>query len=106
MEQLLLSNLGETPYFRNGGNNILNGIMSLSFPNIEGETLLHRLDLMGIMVSTGAACDSVKTQISHVLSALGLKEDLAKGTIRISLGKNNTEEEACQIGLAIKKIIG
>ena len=106
LEQLVLTNIGETPYFRNGGDNILSGIMSLSFPNMEGEALLHRLDLMGIMVSTGAACDSVKTQISHVLSALGVKEDLAKGTIRISLGKNNTKEEACQIGLALRKIIG
>ena len=106
LEQLVLTNIGETTYFRNGGNNLLNGIMSLSFPYVEGEALLHRLDLMGIMVSTGAACDSVKTQISHVLAALGLDEEIAKGTIRISLGKNNTKEEARQIGLAIKKIIG
>lgn len=106
LEQLVLSNVGEIAYIRNGGKDLLNGIMSLSFPNIEGEALLHRLDLMGIMVSTGAACDSVKTKISHVLAALGLDEEIAKGTIRISLGKNNTKEEARQIGLAIKKIIG
>lgn len=81
------------------------GIMSLSFPGRDGEQLLHRLDLKGIMVSTGAACDSVNTQISHVLSAISMDEKLANGTIRISLGKNNTEEEAHQIGQALIDII-
>lgn len=81
------------------------GIMSLSFPGRDGEQLLHRLDLKGIMISTGAACDSVNTQISHVLSAISMDEKLAKGTIRISLGKNNTEDEARQIGKSLKEIL-
>ena len=65
----------------------------------------HRLDLMGIMVSTGAACDSKTTQVSHVLKAIGLDEKYAKGTIRLSFGKNNTLNDAKKIGLAIKKIL-
>ena len=71
----------------------------------EGEMLLHRLDLMGIMVSTGSACDSKNTRISHVLRAIGVDEDYALGTIRISLGKDNTREEAKKIAGALIKIM-
>ncbi len=59
--------------------------------------LLHRLDLMGIMVSTGSACDSKNTKITHVLRALELDKKYASGTIRISLSKDNTKEEAEKI---------
>lgn len=79
--------------------------MSISFPGRDGELLLHRLDLKGIMISTGAACDSVNTQISHVLSALDMDESVAKGTIRISLSKDNTEDEAHRIGQALCEIL-
>ncbi len=82
------------------------GILSLSFAGKSGEMILHRMDLMGIMISTGAACDSVHTQISHVIRAIGVKENFAKGTIRISLGMDNTVDEAKQIGDALVKIIG
>lgn len=82
------------------------GIMSLSFAGKSGEMILHRMDLMGIMISTGAACDSVHTQISHVIRAIGVKENFAQGTIRISLGMGNTVEEATLIGEALVKIIG
>ena len=68
--------------------------------------LLHRLDLMGISVSTGSACNSVDTEISHVLQAINLDESYAKGTIRISLGKNNTVDDVDLICSAIKKIVG
>lgn len=81
------------------------GIMSISFPGRDSEQLLHRLDLKGIMISTGAACNSVNTQISHVLSALEMDESVAKGTIRISLSKDNTEDEAHRIGQALCKIL-
>lgn len=52
-----------------------------------------------------SACDSVNTEISHVLQAIQLDEEYAKGTIRISLGKNNTEAEAEKIADALIKII-
>lgn len=81
-------------FIRNGAVQHIPGNISLSFRGADGEALLHRLDLMGICVSTGAACDTVNTQVSHVLKAMGIDEDYAKGTIRISLGKNNTIEEA------------
>ena len=76
----------------------------MSFPGKDGEAILHRMDLMGISVSTGSACDSVNTEISHVLRAIRLDEDYAKGTIRISLGKNNTEKEIERITSALIKV--
>lgn len=81
------------------------GNMSLSFGDYEGEALLHQLDLMGISVSTGSACNSETTQISHVLHEIGLSDRLAKGTIRITLGKTNTEEDIEKILSALSKII-
>lgn len=92
------------PFVRNGINH-LPGNLSLSFKGQSGEALLHRLDLMGISVSTGSACDSVNTQISHVLKAIDLDEDLAKGTIRISLSPDNTMEEMEYIADSLKRII-
>ena len=107
LEKELLSRLDAAGvvYARNGGNDTLPGLLSLSFPGQSGEALLHRLDLMGICVSTGSACDSVNTEISHVLKAIDLDESLAEGTIRISLGKNNLLEEATQIAQALVKIM-
>lgn len=52
---------------------------------------------MGICVSTGSACDSVNTQLSHVIRAIHVPEAYVKGTIRISLGKNNTAKEVQKI---------
>ena len=84
-----LKNIGIT-FVRNGGDKTLPGLVSLSFEGYEGETILHRLDLMGIGISTGSACNGRSTEVSHVLKAIGIRDSLAKGTIRISLGKNNT----------------
>ena len=92
-------------YVRNGGNEMLPGLISLSFEGKDGEAILHRMDLMGISLSTGSACNSSDTQISHVLQAIRLPEPLAKGTIRISLGKDNTIEDVDAIVSALKKII-
>lgn len=92
-------------YIRNGQEPHVPGNLSLSFKGYEGEMLLHRLDLMGIMVSTGSACDSKNTKISHVLQAIGVDKNYAVGTIRVSLSKDNTEEEAIQIAESIIRII-
>ncbi len=92
-------------YVRNGYYNHIPGNMSLSFDGLEGESILHRLDLMGICISTGSACDSQRTQISHVLKAIGMDKGLAEGTIRISFGKNNSEEDVLEIGKALVKVI-
>ena len=107
MEKALLDRLNGAGivYTRNGGSNTLPGLMSLSFPGKEGEAILHRLDLMGISISTGSACDSKNTEISHVLKAIKLDEELALGTVRISLGKYNTQEEAVRIADALIKVV-
>ncbi len=77
----------------NGSTNKIPGNISLSIADWDGEVLLHRLDLKGIEVATGSACDSVNTQISHVIQAIEVPEKYARGTIRISLGMDNTIED-------------
>jgi cysteine desulfurase len=72
----------------------LTGLISLSLPGMDAEGLLHILDLKGIAVSTGAACNAKETVISHVLRAIQLPVPLASGTIRISFSRDNTEAEA------------
>lgn len=100
----MLDNSG-VQYVRNGGPSKLPGLLSLSFPKTNGEAILHRLDLAGICVSTGSACNSKNTEISHVLQALQLEDTYAKGTIRISLGKANTEHDVEGIFNALMKIL-
>ena len=91
-------------YAINGGTNRLPGLLSLSFPEFDGEAILHRLDLAGICISTGSACNSKSTEISHVLQAIQLGDKYAKGTIRISLGKDNIEDDVEAIFKALMKI--
>ena len=67
--------------------------------------LLHRLDLKGIMVATGAACDSRSTQVSHVISSIGVPSSFAVGTIRISLSQNSSIEDVDAIAKAIVDIM-
>jgi cysteine desulfurase len=107
LEDRLLSGLRQLPisFHRNGAEPLLPGILSLSFPGFDGEAILHRMDLMGIAISTGAACDSVNTAISHVLRAIQLDERAAKGTVRISLGKDNSAEDVDAIVHGLAKIL-
>ena len=107
LEQVFLDRLNSAgiDIIRNGSENHIPGNVSVSFKGQSGEMLLHRLDLMGICVSTGSACDSKETQISHVLRAIGLDESYAKGTIRVSFGKDNTVEDAEKIARSLISII-
>ena len=66
----------------------------LSFPGLNAETIIHRLDKAGICVSSGAACAASGTEASHVLLAMGQSEEMARSAIRVSFGVCNTEEEA------------
>ena len=91
-------------YKRNGTNQMY-GIISVSFPNCDGEALLHRLDLKGIYISTGSACDSKRKEVSHVLKAIQLDKIYANGTVRISLSSLNSQEEVITIAQEIIKIL-
>ncbi len=97
LEERLLEGLSVADCIRNGAGDHVPGLVSLSFRGADGEAILHRLDLRGIAISTGAACDSVRTRTSHVIDAIGVPAEYANGTVRISFGRGNTEEEASKI---------
>ena len=71
----------------------LPSISNVSFRFVEGEGLLINLDLQGVAVSTGSACSSGSLEPSPVIRALGRNDELARGAIRFSFGKDNTEED-------------
>ena len=71
----------------------LPGNVNLCFEGIEGESLLLMLDMKGICASSGSACTSGSLDPSHVLLAIGLPHEIAHGSLRISLGDNNTEQD-------------
>ncbi|MEA3222940.1 MAG: cysteine desulfurase NifS [Thermodesulfobacteriota bacterium] len=68
-------------------------ILSVSFECVDGESIVAGLDIKGVAVSAGAACTSGEREPSHVLSAMGISPDVAFGTVRISLGRENTKED-------------
>jgi cysteine sulfinate desulfinase/cysteine desulfurase-like protein len=106
-ENVFLQRLNDAniDFIRNGNERHLPGNINISIRHTEGEMLLHRLDLKGICISTGSACDSVNTQISHVIRAIHVPDDYAKGTIRISLGWENTEDEVITMADELIKIL-
>ena len=69
------------------------GHLSISIEGIDGEALLMNLDTQGISASAGAACSSGAVKISGVLRAIGLSDDEAIGTVRITFGRKNIEED-------------
>lgn len=83
----------------------LPGFTSVSFPGHPAEGLLHLLDLKGIAVSAGAACDSKNTHISHVLKAVNATNEIARSTIRITFGAENTAHDVDAILAALRKIL-
>jgi len=66
---------------------------SIGFASVEAESILLHLDLKGIAASSGSACTTGEPEPSHVLLAMGVSPELAQGSIRISLGRENTEEQ-------------
>ena len=71
----------------------LPGNSNISIANVEGEDILFSLDEMGICASAGSACSTGNDAPSHVLTAIGLDEKMAKGALRITLGEENTKED-------------
>lgn len=83
----------------------LPGNINISFKGRSGEGIMHMLDLKGICISTGSACDSVNQQVSHVIKAIDVPVDYRKGTIRVTFGKDNTEQDAVDAANALIKMI-
>lgn len=107
MEEMFLHTLdiAKIDYILNRADAHLPGNINISVKGTSGEMLLHRLDLMGICISTGSACDSANAQVSHVIQAIGVPQEYAEGTIRISFGKDNKEHDAISVANAIVKIL-
>ncbi len=83
----------------------LPGNVHFSFPGVDGEALLLRLDLAGIACSGGSACTSGAQEPSHVLAAIGQAPELAKGGLRMTLGEENTPEEIKEVLRVLPEIV-
>lgn len=86
-------------------NRVPNNI-NFSFKYIEGESLLLNLDLKGIAASTGSACSSGSLEPSHVLLAMGVPVELAHGSLRVTLGRDNTEEDVDYFLGVLEEVVG
>lgn len=107
MERVFIETLNTlgVDFRRNGAKAHIPGNISISINGASGEMLLHRLDLKGVSVSTASACDSANTQVSHVIRAIGVSDQYAQGTIRVSFGRNNSVEESKAVAKAIAEIL-
>jgi cysteine desulfurase len=92
LERAILDNVEATAVNGSGAPRVPN-TSNIYFDYIEGEALIIALDLKGLAVSTGAACSSGAIEPSHVLTAMGLRPDRGRASIRFSLGKQNTGED-------------
>lgn len=109
LRELLISRIyKEVPYVRLNGDHKrrLPNNVNFSFQFIEGESLLIMLDMAGICGSSGSACTSGSLDPSHVLLAIGLPHEIAHGSLRLTLGEENTEEEINYVVDKIKEIVG
>lgn len=92
LENTILQNIDQVAV-NGGGASRTPNTTNLSFDCLEGEAMVIALDLKGLSVSTGAACSSGAIEPSHVLTAMGLSPNRARGSIRFSLGKQTTDED-------------
>ncbi len=98
----------EIPYCRLNGHRTrrLPGNVNFSFRFVEGESILIMLDMKGICGSSGSACTSGSLDPSHVLLAMGLKHEEARGSLRLTLSGENTREELDLVVEELKRIVG
>ena len=106
-ERLINSILSEIPGTKLNGprEGRLPNNCNISFDKIDGEALLLRLDLAGIAASSGSACTAGSQEISHVLKAIGLTYQEAKGSLRLTTGTGNTEAEIDEAVTVIHEIV-
>ena len=107
LEQSFISSLKvcRLDFRLNGAENHLPGCVNVSFRDADGEMLMHRLDLKGICISTGSACDSVDAAISHVIQATKVPVEYAEGTIRVTFGEDNTVDDAITVSKELSHIL-
>ena len=107
LRDLLIAGLREIPHSALNGDpeKRLPGNVSFCFEGIEGESLLLLLDDKGICASSGSACTSGSLDPSHVLLAIGRVHDVAHGSLRLTLGRENTREDVEQIIPAVKEVV-
>jgi cysteine desulfurase len=80
----------------------LPGTVNLAFSGMNGATLVQALDMAGVATSPGSACQSGAAEPSHVLAAMGLSDDVARGSVRFSFGRTNEES---QVGRAVEIVV-
>ncbi len=80
--------------------------LSFAIPNFDNETLMMELDERGYMVATGSACSARKVEASHVLKSMGVSDDLARSTLRVSLGRGTTRKQLEAFALELAKLAG
>lgn len=99
--------MAKVPYIRLNGHRTsrLPGNVNISFQFIEGESLLLMLDMQGVCGSSGSACSSGSLDPSHVLMAIGLSHEIAHGSLRLSFGDENTEEDVDYVLEEVPKIV-
>lgn len=85
--------------------NVLPHILNVSFPGVHTETMLMNLDLARIAAASGSACTSGSLELSHVLVAMQLEDEIARSAIRFSFGITNTVEEARQVAQTVAQIV-
>jgi cysteine desulfurase len=81
------------------------GNANVSFEGMEGETILLKLDAKGICASSGSACTSGSSAPSHVLKAIGLSDDLARSSLRLTFGEENTKEDIDFLVQSLEEIV-
>ena len=81
------------------------GNINVSFPNADGGELLLKLDEYGICASAGSACSTGDSKPSHVLTSIGISKEEAFGTLRFTLGKENTKQEIDYVVRMLKNMI-
>lgn len=106
-DKLINGILEKIPYARLNGHPTkrLPGNVNVSFEFIDGESLILNLDMAGICASSGSACTSGSLEPSHVLLAIGLSRELARGSLRLTIGKDNTEEDIDKVLEVLPQIV-
>ena len=103
----IISELLQIPksYLNGDLDNRVCGNINMAFEGIEAESLVLQLDLKGVQVSAGSACNSTNIEPSHVLRAIGLSDELAKASIRITIDENITDEQIDYLVNTIKNCV-